>query len=77
MGKFSWQVPIEQELLRWARYMRQQNEGYIRTTIWGRKQKREAQIYANVFGMVEERIRREMELRKTTPTPPVTKRSKK
>lgn len=53
---FSWQKPIEQELLEWSRYMKQQNLGYIRTTIWGSKQKREAQIYANVFEVVEKRI---------------------
>lgn len=57
-------LPIEQELLKWARYMRQSNELYIRTTIWGKKQKREAEIYARVFGMVEERIQKEIGFKK-------------
>lgn len=57
------QVDNLHELLVWAIYMRQSNEAYKRQTIWGKKQKREAQIYANVFAMVEKRIRREMDNR--------------
>ena len=60
---FSCQEPIEQELLRWARHMKRQNLTYVRTTIWGRKQKREAQIYARAFEMIEERILREIKIR--------------
>jgi hypothetical protein len=63
MPTFSWEVPIEEELLRWVKYMKRQNLLYIQTTIWGRKQKREAEIYKNVFEMVEERIQREMDIR--------------
>lgn len=60
---FSWQKPIEQELLSWARYMKRQNLIYISTTIWGKRQKREAQIYANAFEMIEKRILREIAVR--------------
>jgi hypothetical protein len=60
---FSWDMSIEQELLRWARYMRQCNLEYIDTTIWGRKQKREAAIYAHVFEMVEKKVRKEIGIR--------------
>lgn len=62
--RFSWEVPIEQELLKWVTYMKRQNLAYIQTTIWGRKQRREAEIYATVFKMVEEKIIREMDMRK-------------
>lgn len=62
MPTFSWEKPIEQELLEWTRYMKRQNLAYIQTTIWGRKQKREAEIYANVFAMVERRILQEMDI---------------
>lgn len=51
-----------EELLDWVRYMKRENELHIHTTIWGRKQKREAPIYANVFEMVEKRILRETKL---------------
>lgn len=62
--RFSWEVPIEQELLKWVTYMKRQNLACIQTTIWGRKQRREAEIYATVFKMVEEKIIREMDMRK-------------
>lgn len=52
------------ELLKWARYMKRQNQTYIQTTIWGNKQKREAEIYAHVFSLVEKRILREMNAKK-------------
>ena len=64
MPVFSWQLPIEDELLKWTRYMKLQNRAYIRNTIWGHRQKREAEIYATVFEMVEKRIKEEMERRK-------------
>lgn len=64
---FSWEVPIEDELLRWAIQMKLGNQTYISTTIWGKKQKREAQIYANAFEMMEKRILREKELRLAAP----------
>lgn len=60
---FSWEQPIEQELLKWCRYMKRQNEQYIAHTIWGRKQKQEAEIYICVFEMVEAKILREIEIR--------------
>lgn len=61
--RFSWETPIEDELLNWVRYMKQSNQTYIHRTIWGKKQKREAEIYATVFGMVEKRIIMEKEIR--------------
>lgn len=63
---FSWQNPIEQELLGWARYMKISNQKYIKNTIWGKKQKREAEIYVKVFEMVEDRIEKEISRRITS-----------
>lgn len=59
----SWRKPIEQELLSWAGHMKRQNLAYTSTTIWGKKQKREAQIYAKAFEMIEKRILREIKIR--------------
>lgn len=59
-------IPIEDELLKWAKYMKRQNLNYISTTIWGRRQKQEAEIYANVFAMLEKKILREIEFRAPT-----------
>lgn len=61
--EFSWQTPIEEELLRWTRYMKNSNRTYIIQTMWGRKQKREAEIYARAFEMMEKRIINEMNIR--------------
>lgn len=53
--------PIEIEMNEWLRHMEQSNRSYAVTTIWGRKQKREAEIYADAFKMAREHLKKELE----------------
>jgi len=60
---FSWEKPIEQEILAFVRHMKQ---SWIRHIVSARdrRQRREAQIYARAYETVERHILDEIELRK-------------
>jgi hypothetical protein len=64
---FSWNIPIEQEMLTYLKHMERQNRSYISNTIWGNKQKREAECYANAFALARKHLEQEIAIR--TPPP--------
>lgn len=53
--------PIEIEMDAWLSHMERSNRNYAATTIWGRRQKREAEIYADAFKIAKEHLRKELE----------------
>lgn len=60
----AWDEPIELEILSFVRNMKSSWLLQSHTTIWGRRAKRESEIYANAYATVEKHILREMDLRK-------------
>jgi hypothetical protein len=61
--KMSWDEPIEEEILKFVRSMKQQWQTQVRGNIW-RSVNKAAENYVNAYETVEKHILREIDFRK-------------
>lgn len=59
---FSWDEPIEEEILNFVRHMKRSWQGMVHSSIWPHVRKA-AEAYVSAYEAVEDHIVREIELR--------------